>query len=168
MDNWIKAFVVVALAVIIYQTVLLALLYRQLSETSRKMTRIATDLHEKSDPILTRMRMMLDDLHPRVSAVAADAQEISMVARSQAHKVDRMLSEALDLLRLQVIRADQLLTGAMTSMEEAGSEVRKTVMGPVQQAAAIIQGVKAGFEIFRGTRRSPERARERQDEELFI
>jgi hypothetical protein len=168
MDNWIKLFIVVALAVIIYQTVLLALLYRQLSETSRKMTRIATDLHEKSEPILTRIRMMLDDLHPRVSAVAADAQEISMVARSQAHKVDRMMSEALDLLRLQVIRADQLLTGAMTSMEEAGSEVRKTVMGPVQQAAAIIQGVKAGFEIFRGARRSPERARERQDEELFI
>ena len=168
MDNWIKLFIVVALAVLVYQTVILALLYRQLSETTRKMTHIATDLHEKSDPILTRIRMMLDDLHPRVSAVAADAQEISMVARSQAHKVDRMMSEALDLLRLQIIRVDQLLTGAMTSMEEAGHEVRKTVLGPVQQAAAIIQGVKAGFEIFRGGRRSPERARERQDEELFI
>jgi type IV secretory pathway VirB2 component (pilin) len=169
MDALLKTFIVVALAVLVYQTVILALLYRQLSETTRKMTHIATDLHEKSDPILTRIRMMLDDLHPRVSAVAADAQEISMVARSQAHKVDRMMSEALDLLRLQIIRADQLMTGAMTSLEEAGTEVRKTVMGPVQQAAAIIQGVKAGIEVIRGARRSsPERARERQDEELFI
>jgi type IV secretory pathway VirB2 component (pilin) len=168
MDNLLTAFIVVAMLVLVYQTVILTLLYRQMNETTRKMTAIATDLHEKSEPILTRIRMMLDDLHPRISAVAADAQEISMVARSQAHKVDRMMSEALDLLRLQIIRVDQLLTGAMTSMEETGSEIRKTVMGPVQQAAAIIQGVKAGFEMFRGSRRSPERARERQDEELFI
>ena len=168
METWLKLFVVVALAVIIYQGIMLALLYRQFSRMSERMTRIATDLHEKSDPILTRTRMMLDDLHPRLSAIAADAQEISLVARSQVHKVDRMFSEALDRLRLQIIRADQLLTGALEHIEEASDQMRRTVMGPVQQAAAIIQGVKAGIEVFRGQRRSPERSREQQDEELFI
>jgi len=169
MDIWLKLFVVVALAVLIYQSIMLALLYRQLARTSERMTRIATDLHEKSDPILTRTRMILDEMHPRLSAIAADAQEISLVARSQVHKVDRLFSEALDRLRLQIIRADQLLTGALEHVEEASDQLRRTVIGPVQQAAAIIQGVKAGIEVFRGQRRSPERAsREQQDEELFI
>jgi len=168
METWLKLFVIVALAVLIYQSIMLALLYRQFSRMSERMTRIATDLHEKSDPILTRTRMMLDELHPRLSAIAADAQEVSLVARSQVHKVDRMFSEALDRLRLQIIRADQLLTGALEHVEEAGDQVRRTVMGPVQQAAAIIQGAKAAIEVFRGQRHSPERAREKQDEELFI
>ena len=167
METWDKIFVLVAMLVLIYQSVMLALLYKQLNDTSRKMTRIATDLHEKTDPVLTRTRMLLDDLHPRLSAIAADAQEITLVARTQAHKVDRVFSEAVDRLRLQIIRADQLLTGALEHIEDAGTQVRKTVLGPVQQAAAIIQGVKAGIEVFRGGKRSPERPRE-QDEELFI
>lgn len=167
METWATVFMIVASAVIIYQSVMLGLLYKQFRETSEKITRIATDLHEKTDPILTRMRLLLDDLHPRITAIAADAQEISVVARAQAHKVDRVFTEAVDRLRLQVIRADQLLTGALEHIEEAGTSMRKTVMGPVQQAAAIIQGVKAGIEVFRGQRRSPERSRD-QDEELFI
>ena len=167
METWDKIFVLVAMVVLVYQTVMLALLYRQLNDTSKKMTRIAEDLHEKTDPILTRTRMLLDELHPRLSSIAADAQEISTVARTQAHKVDRVFTEAVDRLRLQIIRADQLLTGALEHVEDAGLQMRKTVLGPVQQAAAIIQGVKAGIEVFRGSKRSPEKARE-QDEELFI
>jgi hypothetical protein len=166
--DWVAAFVIIAALAIVLQAGILAAMYVQMRRTSEQMTRIATDLHEKSDPILSRLRMLLDDVHPRISAIAADAQEISMVARSQAHKVDRVFNEAVDRLRLQVIRADQLLTGALESIEQAGSDMRRTVMGPVQQAAAIIQGVKAGIEVFRGQRRNPERAREQQDEELFI
>lgn len=168
MEGWAVAFIIVAMLVLVYQSVMLALLYRQMSQTSRRMTQIANDLHEKSDPILTRLRILLDDVQPRISSIAADTAEIAHVARGQAYKVDRVLSEAADRLRLQIIRADQLLTGALEHVEEAGTQFRRTLLGPVQQAAAILQGVKAGLEVFRGQRRSPERTREQQDEELFI
>ena len=168
MEGLSVAFVVLAMAVLIYQSTMLGLLYRQVNQATKRMTQIANDLHEKTDPILTKLRVLIDDVQPRVSSIAADTAEIAHVARGQAYKVDRVFSEAVDRLRLQVIRADQLLTGALENLEEAGTQVKKSVLGPVQQAAAILQGVKAGIEVFRGMRRSPERTGEKQDEELFI
>ena len=40
-----------------------------------------------------------------------DTAEITRLARGQAQKVDRVFTEALERLRIQVIRADQILTG---------------------------------------------------------
>lgn len=168
METWVVASVVVAALVLVYQTFILTMLYRQMNQTTKRMTQIADDLHAKTDPILTRMRILLDDVQPRISSIAADTAEITHVARGQLYKVDRIFSEAADRLRLQVIRADQLLTGALEEVESAGTQFKRSLLGPVQQAAAIIQGVKAGLEMFRTGRRNPERARERQDEELFI
>jgi hypothetical protein len=56
----------------------------------------------------------------------------------------------------------------MEQLETAGTQLRQTVLEPVQKASAFIKGVQAGLEFFRGMRRSPERSREHQDEELFI
>lgn len=168
MDNWIGAFVIIAALAIVLQAGILVAMFVQLRRTSDRITRIATDLHQKADPILGRLRILLDDVQPKFSSMATDAAEISRIAREQTNKVDRLFTEAVDRLRLQIIRVDQMLTGALEHIEEAGTEVRKTVLGPVRQAAAIIQGVRAGLEVLRGQRRSPERAREHQDEELFI
>ena len=168
METWVAFFVIVAAVAIVLQMGILAAMYMTMRKSTEQMTRIATDFHDKADPILTRLRILLDDVQPRISSIAADTAEIAHVARGQAYKVDRVFSEAVDRLRLQIIRADQLLTGALEHVEETGTQFRKTLLGPVQQAAAILQGVKAGLEVFRGQRRSPERARGQQDEELFI
>ncbi len=168
MENWVGAFIIIAALAIALQAGILVAMFIQLRRTNERLLRIATDFQQKADPILSRTRILLDDVQPKLSSMATDAVEISRVAREQINKVDRLFTEALDRLRLQIIRVDQMLTGAMEHIEEAGEQVRKTVLGPVQQAAAILKGVQAGLEVLRGQRRAPERAREHQDEELFI
>jgi len=169
MDSWVvPAFVIVAAAAIVLQALILGAMYLQFRQMNERMTHIATDLHAKLDPILSRLRFLVDDSHGRIVSMATDAAEIAQLARGQAQKVDRVFTEAVDRLRLQIIRADQILTGALEHIEEAGSKLRKSVSGPVEEVAAFVKGVKTGLEFFRGRRRSPERARERQDEELFI
>jgi hypothetical protein len=72
-------------------------------------------------------------------------------------------------LRIQVIRADQILTGALEVVEDAGSRVRRTLWGPIHQASALIKGLKVGLDFIRGQqRRRPEPDSITQDEELFI
>ena len=78
-----------------------------------------------------------------------DAAEITRVARGSAQKIDRVFTEAVERLRIQVIRADQILTGAMEVIETTGSTIRSTVWGPIHQATAVIRGIKAGLEFFR-------------------
>jgi hypothetical protein len=168
MESWLPFFVIVASLAMTVQMVILILMYLQFRQMNERMTRIASDFQSKVEPILTRVNSLLEDSHGRITSMVADTAEIVHLARGQAQKVDRVFTEAVDRLRLQIIRADQLLTGAMEQLEEAGVQFRKTVLEPVQKASAFIKGVQAGLEVFRGHRRSPERAREHQDEELFI
>jgi hypothetical protein len=93
------------------------------------------------------------------------------MARGQAQKVDRILSETLERVRMQLIHIDQILTGAMETVEEAGARLRDTVWGPVVKATAVIRGIQAGLEFFRTARhgREPvEQPAEQQDEGMFI
>jgi hypothetical protein len=67
-----------------------------------------------------------------------------------------------------VIRADQILTGALEVIEDTGSRVRRTVQGPVMQVSAVLKGIKVGLDFIRG--QQPRRPTESAsvDDELFI
>jgi hypothetical protein len=113
----------------------------------------------------------VDDIAPRVTGIVSDASEITRLARGEAQKLDRVLSEALERLRLQLIHVDHILTGAMEAVEEAGSHLRNTVWAPVVKATALIRGVQAGIDFFRGARRrggDHVETAEQQDEGMFI
>lgn len=171
MSGWAEAFVVIAGVAIVIQMVILAAMFVQLQVAIREFTRIATDLQNRLDPILLRVNRILEDSEERIGSVMGDAAEITRLARSQAQKVDRVFTDTVERLRIQVIRADQILTGVLEVVEEAGSRVRKTVWGPLHQVSAVLKGFKAGLDFIRGAqgrRNSPETEASTQDEELFI
>jgi hypothetical protein len=168
MDPWLKVFIFLACVSMIGQGLALAGIFRQIKSLNERMTRIASDMQARTEPILSRLQMIVEDVQPRISSAAEDAAEIARLARAQTEKIDRIFSEAVDRLRMQVLRADQILTGALEEIEEAGTEFKQTVLRPVRQASAFIKGIRAGLDFLKSQKQSPERARERQDEELFI
>src|SRR5216684_794184 len=107
-----------------------------------------------------------------VTAVAVVFQAIVLVALFlQVRRTAARVQETMERLRLQLIHVDQILTGAMEAVEEAGSRLRDTVWGPVVKASAIIRGIQTGLEFFRATRhghQSAEQPAEQQDEGMFI
>src|ERR1700751_3249806 len=102
--------------------------------------------------------------------MVADAAHVVYLARAQAQKVDRVFTEASDRLRGQLVRADRILSGALEAVEDAGAQVRKSFMGPVQKVSAVVQGMKIGLEVLRSRRSQPESPRDpvEQEDELFI
>ena len=90
------------------------------------------------------------------------------MVKTNGQRFDRVLEEGADRLRQQIIRADRLITGALEAVEDTGSELRKSVLGPAQTVVAFIRGVQAGIDFFRGRKRIPERRRSTEDEGLFI
>jgi hypothetical protein len=168
-ESWVPFFVGVVAAGVVVQTVLLALVFVHFRRTNRRLTRIAEDLHSRLNPVISKVQMMVDDAQPRVSQMLSDATEITILARAQVQRADRIMAEATDRLRLQLVHADQILTGALETVEEAGSKLRRSILVPLQSIAALIRGVQVGLEFYRGVRRrSPEVAPEHQDESLFI
>lgn len=168
MPGWVEFFIIVAAAAIVIQTAILGVTFAQISKQVQQLTKIATDLNARVDPVLTRVTRIVDDSEDRIASIMGDAAEITRLARSQAQKVDRVFTDSVERLRIQVIRADHILTGALEVIEDTGTKFRKTLWGPVQQASAILRGLKVGLDYLRGERPGPAPAKEPQDEELFI
>jgi hypothetical protein len=169
MSSWVAAFIVIAGIAIAVQMIILAAMFVQLRMSMQEFTRIANDLQARVDPILLRVNRILEDSEERISSVMGDTAEITRIARGQAQKVDRVVSEALERLRIQVIRADQILTGALEVVDEAGTKFRNTLWGPIRQASAVMKGIKVGLDMLRRQQNNkPESDPVSQDEELFI
>jgi hypothetical protein len=169
MSGWTEAFIVIAAVAIVMQMAILLGMFLQIREMSQHIKRVTTDLETRVNPILLRINRILDDSQDRISSIVGDAAEVTRIARGQAQKIDRVFTDAVDRLRVQVIRADHLLTGALEVLEETGSKVRKTVTGPVTQVAAVLKGIKVGLDFIRGQQQHRRRSdAPTQDEELFI
>ena len=171
MESWMPFFVIVTAVAIVLQAIMLIALFLQLRRTAARVEETISDLNTRLSPIISRLQILVDDVSPRISGLVADASELTRLARSQAQKVDRILTETMERLRLQLIHVDQILTGAMETIEEAGSRMRETVWGPVVKASAMIRGIQSGLEFFRAvrSRRQPvEQPSEQQDEGMFI
>jgi hypothetical protein len=170
MSGWVEAFIVIAALAIVIQMAILLAMFLQLKTSILEFTRIANDMQGRVDPILTRINRILEDSEGRLSSVMGDAAEITRLARGQAQKMDRIFTETIERLRIQVIRADQILTGALEVVDEAGTKFRNTLWGPIRQASAVMKGIKVGLDILRNQqeRRPASEATAEEDEELFI
>src|ERR1700723_3678410 len=169
MPGWVEFFILIAAIAIVMQMAILRGMFLQLKTSMREFTRIANDLQGRVDPILTRVNRILEDSEGRLSSVMGDTAEITRIARGQAQKIDRVFTDTIERLQIQVIRADQILTGAMEVVAEAGSKFRSTLWGTIRQASAVMKGIKVGLDMLR---RQQDRRAEPDgaplDEELFI
>jgi hypothetical protein len=170
MQTWLMIFSIVAAAALVVQGAMLIALFFEIRATNQKVNGLVADLQTRVGPILTRVQILLDDTQPKISNMVADAAHIVYLTRGQAQKMDRVLTDAADRLRGQLNHADRILTGAMEAVEDAGSQFRSTVWGPMRKASALVQGIKVGLEILRSRRgsRRPDEPHEQHEEELFI
>jgi hypothetical protein len=171
MQFWMEFFSIVAAMALVVQVGILIGLFLQLRKTTESINRMVSDLHTRMGPILTRTQMLLDDTEPKIAHLVEDASHMVYLARVQAQKMDRVFTEASDRLRGQLVRADRILTGTLEAVEDAGAQVRRSFLGPVQKVSAVVQGIKIGLDVLRSRRsRKPERASEtvEQEDELFI
>jgi hypothetical protein len=170
MQFWLEFFSIVAAIALVIQVVMLTLLFFQMRRTSENVNRLVGDLQTRVGPILTRVQILLDDTQPKISSMVTDASHIVYLARGQAQKIDRVVTDAADRLRGQLVQADRILTGTLEAVEDAGSKFKHSFWRPVQKASALVQGIKVGLDLLRSRRGKSRRddPREQQEEELFI
>jgi hypothetical protein len=124
-------------------------------------------------PTVERAQEMIAEVQPRLNVIAENLQETSTLLRSQVERVDATVTDVVDRARLQVIRADDLLTRTLDRVEQTSDMVHKTVISPVRQISGIMQGITVGLEfLFAGRgRRNGDRRDERRpvpQDEMFI
>jgi len=170
MQFWLEFFSIVAAIALVVQVAILIGLFFQVKRTTESVNRMVNDLHTRVGPILTRTQILLDDTQPKLANLVEDASQVVYLARAQAQKMDRVFTEASDRLRGQLVRADRIITGTLEAVEDAGTQVRRSFLGPVQKASAVVQGIKVGLDFLRSRRSHRETIHEtiEQEDELFI
>jgi uncharacterized protein YoxC len=170
MQFWMEFFSIVAAIALLVQVGILIGLFVELKRTTESINRVVNDLHTRIGPILTRTQILLDDTQPKITSLVDDASHVVYLARVQAQKMDKVFTEASDRLRGQLVRADRILTGTLEAVEDAGTQVRRSFLGPVQKASAIVHGIKVGLDFLRSRRAQKESAADglEQEDELFI
>src|SRR6201997_4780510 len=169
MQITMQVFILAAAIALLVQTTVLIVLFMQLKKTTESVNKMVGDMHSRVGPILTRTQILLDDTQPKITALVEDASHMVYLARVQAQKMDKVFTEASDRLRGQLVRADRILTGTLEAVEDAGSQVRRSFLGPVQKVSAIVHGIKIGLDVLRARRgRGPDSPREvaEQEDEL--
>jgi uncharacterized protein YoxC len=158
METWVVISVVIAAVAIVFQACMLTAMFMQMRRTMERVERLTDNLETRVGPILTRVQILLDDTQPKISEMVADAAHVVYLARGQAQKLDRVVSEASDRLRGQLV-------------EEAGTQFKRGIWRPVQRVSAVVTGIKVGLDFLRSRRaRGPRTSDDavEHEEELFI
>jgi hypothetical protein len=157
---------VTGLAVLLQAGILLAL-FLAMRKTSKKVEALAEEVKNKVLPTAELAQSLIIDLRPRIETVMDNVSVSTTVLRTQLERIDATLTDIVDRTRLQVIRADEFITGTMDKLEETREVVQRTVVSPVRYLSGIAHGLSVGFEAFFGRRRDRNGVSVQQDE-MFI
>jgi hypothetical protein len=162
----------VALATLsmVIMAVMTIVLFRVISRMQIKMENMV----DQTAPVVSSMRHLLNENSPRIGRIvtaseeaAANAREISVVAKDQAYRFAEVGRDITDRAKVQVARVDAVVDETVDQVQHLGTSVRTAVMKPVSEVAGVLAGIRAGVAVFANGHR-PNVARATQDEEMFI
>lgn len=148
MENLLTVFIALTGAAVVLQACVLVALYLAVRKSSTKMEAAAEEVKTKALPALELVQATLTELRPKLQVISDNLMETTVLVRNEVERVDATVSDATDRARLQIIRADEMLTRTLDRVEQTSDLVSKTVVSPVRQVSGIIQGVTAGLEFF--------------------
>ena len=167
-NGWLIAIFVVITIAVILQMLFLGGMLVAMRQMSKEVHQVVHEMQKKMDPLLFRFNRILETSEDKISSIVTDAAEMTRLARGQAQKIDRVVTDSLDRMRAQIIRADAIIPGTLEAVEDAGLTLRRTVFGPLQQASAVLKGIRTGIDFIRGERSARSAGATQPDEELFI
>ncbi|MFZ3210854.1 MAG: hypothetical protein WA188_05010 [Terriglobales bacterium] len=173
MDPVLKIFIYATAVAVVLQMFILLGLAISLSRTSSKVEKLAGEVHGRALPILASAETILNESRGKIDIVMNNLVSTTGTLKTQMDRLDATVNDIVDRTRLQVIRADDIVTRTLDKVEETSELVQHTVVSPVRQISGIMQGLSVGISAFLSQTRSSRRRRSNssrvtQDEELFI
>jgi ABC-type transporter Mla subunit MlaD len=176
MENLLPVFIAVTAAAVVLQACIMVAMFVSMRKTSAKLEDIAGEVKTKVLPAVDQVQStiaqvqgVITDVRPKVDTIVDNLQQSTTVVRAQVERVDAAVSDVVDRARLQVIRADELLSRTVDRIEQTSDMVHKTVISPVRQMSGIMHGLGVGLEALMGRRSNGRRERRPvPQDEMFI
>jgi len=152
MESLLPLFIALTGVAVLLQAGVLLAMYLTMRKSSARMEVLATEVQSKAIPALESATQVLNDARPKLAMILENIEHSSSTLRAQITRLDAASNDALDRGRLQLIRADELVTRTLDRIEQTSDMVHKTVVSPVRQISGVISGITAGLEYLLGSR----------------
>ena len=154
-------------AIVVQIGILLAVL-SAVKKTSARVEAATDELQKRALPMLDNAQSMLQTTRPKVEQIVDDLATTTSTLKDELQRIDATVNDLVDRTRLQIIRADELVSRTMDRVEETTEIVHHTVISPVRQVSAIVQGITTGIGSFLGRRAQSPRNPNGPRDEMFI
>jgi methyl-accepting chemotaxis protein len=166
----VAAGVGIATLSIVVMAVVTIILYRVLA---RMESRVG-GLVDTTKPMVESVYRVVNVNSPKIGRIvtsaeetAANARDISEVAKDQAHRFGEVGRDIADRAKIQVARVDAVVDETVEQAQHMGANVRSAVSKPLTEFSGVVAGIRAGVSAYAQGRR-PNVSRVTQDEEMFI
>ena len=157
----------IGVAVLVQVIVLLGLLL-MIKKSTSKMESLAEELQKRTLPVVDGANAMLQTARPQIETIVTNLTETSTLLKEQVTRIDATVTDVLDRTRLQVVRADELVSRTMHRVETTTEFVQHTVVSPVRQVAGVLQALTTGMNVLFGKRRTSGNGAGVPRDEMFI
>jgi len=155
MDDKLTIFIAVTATAVVLQMLILAGLALVVFKLSARLKAATDETQSKLLPLLENAKVMQQDVkafietaRPKIDVILDNTAHVTTVARTDVERVQATVNDLLDRVRLQAIRADEMVTRAMDRVEETSEKVQHSVMSPVRQVSGIMQAISVGVGTF--------------------
>ena len=166
--DYLPIFVAVTAAAVVLQAAILGAMFFAMRKTSSRVEQLAADLTTKVLPTAELVHSMVSELQPKIQSAVTEASETAALVHSQLERFDVALNDIIDRTRLQVIRADEFVGRTLDRVEQTTEIMHRTVVSPVRQISALMQGLSVGFGSLFGAKRTRRNGSPVPQDEMFI
>ena len=168
LETLLKIFIIVVTLSVIGQAAMLVGIYLSVGRLSRQVARVRADVKVMIDPITSNIAEILEGARANIDKFGSNLVTLTEMTRDRAGHLDSLVSEVSDRARLQVLRIDHVIQDTINRIEETTRVVQRNVLVPIQEASALIRGVRSGLEFFFDRRSQHPGTKPAGEEQLFI
>lgn len=132
---------------VVIQGCALAGMYFAARKTQKKVHSLLDDLRIHGLPALDASRDLVQNLSPKVKAVAYNVVETTGNVRGVSQEVSSVVREVAGRARVQAAHVDGIVQGTLEQITHAGDTFQHGISVPLRQLGGIASGFRAGWNV---------------------
>jgi hypothetical protein len=162
-------FALVALAMMVQAMVLLAT-FIALRKAAKSMDEKIEEVRSTVLPLIETSRKLFEKLAPRIESTSDDLAAVVRSLRIQTAEMQIAATEIVSRARSQAGRLDSMLTDTLNALDRAGSFMADTINKPIRQVSAMLASARAVIDSLRNSVPAPRSQSNRApgDSDMFV
>jgi predicted PurR-regulated permease PerM len=155
MEEKLTLFIAITAAAVVLQMLILFFMYLAVRKLSARLESVVDETQSRVFPLLENAKVIQQDVkafletsRSKIDVILDNATQATTTVRADIERVQATVNDLLDRVRLQVIRADEMVTRTMDRVEETSEKVQHSVLSPVRKVSGIAQAISVGVGTF--------------------